>query len=417
MQKPLLFVALVAIASPAGAQHARLTLDSARAAARASHPEIRAARADARAARATAAALGRLDNPVLSVDHESARASGVGGSELIVALEQPLDIWGRRTARGDAALLRAAAADARAAATLARIEEEATLAFTTALAAGWQAAVAEDALAAFDRATRIAEERRDAGDISGLDARRLQLERTRAVARLAGARHERHVALTRLAALIGVRPASVAEVTLVMDTLPDFAPALPVDSLQTLSRLVPSELLARELEHRATLREVAAAERARIPVPRLRAGAKWESNEGSDSRSGLVAGIALPLPLWNGGGAAVGAAVADADAADAALEATRRAREVEVLDAWEGLHDHVDAFRQVHQGLTLHGDAVRSALDVAYAEGELTLTEWLDALRTAQETASLHAELWTELAGRLARLERLTGLDLFAETP
>lgn len=414
--RPMLF-ALATIASPAGAQRVSLTLDSARATVRAGHPEVRAALAEARAARAAAVSVGRLDNPVVSVDHESARSSGVGSSELVVAVEQPLDIWGRRSGRGDAAMLRAGAADVRAAATVARIEEDVTLAFITAVATEWQEGVAERNLEALDRATRIAAERRDAGDISGLDARRLQLERTRAVARLAGARHARHVALVRLAALIGAPPASLDDAMLVMDTLPDFSPALPIDSLRILARLAPSEPLARELEHRAALRETAAAERNRIPVPRLRLGGKWVSTVGEPSRNGLVAGIALPLPLWNGGGAAVDAALADADAARAVLEAAHRTLDAELLDAWEGLHDHVDAFRQLHQGLALHGDAVRRALEVAYAEGELTLAEWLDALRTEQETATLHAELWAELAGRLARLERLTGLDLFAETP
>jgi cobalt-zinc-cadmium efflux system outer membrane protein len=124
----------------------------------------------------------------------------------------------------------------------------------------------------------------------------------------------------------------------------------------------------------------------------------------------------MPLPFWNSGGAAVAAAMADADAASANLEAARRNLEVELLEAWGGLKDQVDAFGEVQQGLSVHGEPVRRALEVAYQEGELTLTDWLDALRTEQETASLHAELWIALSSRLARLERLTGLDLFEET-
>jgi cobalt-zinc-cadmium efflux system outer membrane protein len=416
MQMRFMLFALVVAPLSAGAQQPRLSLDSARIAARAGHPDIRAALADARAARATVVSFGQLDNPVLSVDHESAGAAGIGTSQLIVALEQPLDIWGHRSARGGAALLRAAAADARAAAIQARVEERVTLAFTTAVAAGWEAAVAERALAAFERATRIAEERRDAGDVSGLDARRLQLERIRAVARLATARRTRHVALTRLGALIGGDPSSFDSIRLVMDTLPDFAPAIGLDSLHALAQVAPSELLARELERRAAVREVEVAERARIPVPRLRAGGKWESGDNGPLQSGLVAGLSMPLPFWNSGGAAVAAAMADADAASANLEAARRNLEVELLEAWGGLKDQVDAFGEVQQGLSVHGEPVRRALEVAYQEGELTLTDWLDALRTEQETASLHAELWIALSSRLARLERLTGLDLFEET-
>ncbi|HPF62147.1 MAG: TolC family protein [Gemmatimonadetes bacterium] len=417
MLSRLLFAPLLALPLPLLAQRPALTLDSARAVARAGHPDVIAAHALARAARAEAVALGRLDNPVLAADRESSGVSGTSASQIIIQVEQPLDIWGRRTGRGDAATLRAAAADVRTGAAAARVQEATTLAFVEAVAADWRVAADARALAAFDRAVRILGERQRAGDASGLDGRRLALERSRALARLAASRHAHHVAMAELAGLLGEAPSALEPVALVMDTLPNFTPATTLDSLRRAAERAPSELLARQLERQAATRNVDAAARARWPVPLLRLGGKWEQFTDAASRSGFVAGISLPLPTWDGGGAALQAAESEADARDAGVEAAKRRLEIELTEAWDGLRDHAGVVAELRRELAEHGDAIHQALEVAFAEGELSLTAWLDAVRSEQETLAIHAELWAELAGRLARLERLTGLDFFRETP
>lgn len=393
-----------------------LTLDSARAVARNAHPSIRAAKDRARALRADAAGLGRLTNPTLVVDRESAGNGSAGATQLIAQLEQSLDVWGRRSARGDAAAFLADAADVRAAAVSARIEEEVTVAFASAVSAGWREVAARQALAAFDRAVGITNERRGAGDASGLDARRLQLGRTRALAVLVGAQHDRHVNLSTLAGLMAEPPTALASVNLRMDTLPDFTPSISPDSIGLAARFAAGEVLALEFESRASAQAAIAAVKAQIPIPTLRLGAKWEREEDLPARRGLAAGMSLPIPVWNGGGAAVNAARANADAAIGELDAARRSLESELYGVLEGLHDHAGAFLELHEQMESNTSAILDAVDLAFAEGELTVTEWLDALRTSQETAALHAHLWLELVGRLARLERLTGLVLFQET-
>lgn len=91
----LILVVLTSVV-PLTAQARELTLDSARAAARAAHPTVRAALAQARGAHAEAASIGTLANPTLSINHESVAANGIGTSELITLLEQPLDIQSRK---------------------------------------------------------------------------------------------------------------------------------------------------------------------------------------------------------------------------------------------------------------------------------------------------------------------------------
>nr|MBA2293085.1 TolC family protein [Gemmatimonadales bacterium] len=312
-----------------------LTLDSARAAARNAHPSIQAAVHRARALRADAAGVGRLTNPTLMVDREAAGTGAAATSQFIAQVEQPLDIWGRRSARSDAAAFLADAADVRAAAVTARIEEEVTVAFASAVSAGWREVAARGALSAFDRAVGIINERLGAGDASGLDARRLQLGRTRALAVLVGAQHDRHVSLATLAGLMLENPTALADIHLRMDTLPEFIPRISLDSIGLTARFAAGEVLALELESRAAAQAAVATGKAQIPVPSLRLGAKWERGNDLPARRGLVAGMSLPIPAWNGGGAAVNAARANADATIGELDAARRSLESELYGVLE----------------------------------------------------------------------------------
>jgi outer membrane protein TolC len=55
-------------------------------------------------------------------------------------------------------------------------------------------------------------------------------------------------------------------------------------------------------------------------------------------------------------------------------------------------------------------------VQAAYAEGEITLAEWLEAVRAWQETELAVLILTTDLALRRAELARAVGLSLFPTT-
>jgi len=328
-----------------------------------------------------------------------------------------LNLWGARSALKQAAVLHAAAAGVRSTAKVSLLDEQVAIAFSEAVAAGWNLAAAERLLVAFDRALIILAERRDAGDASGLDLRRAQLERTRALAVLVGARHARHSATARLASLISAPSGSLDTVELVLDIEPGVLPAFSIDSLLLAAHQTPGDALALELEHRAAVTMITAASRAKLPVPSLRLGGKWISSADGLRQGGLVAGLSVPLPIWNRGDALVDAAMAAEVGVDALWDASRRDLEVEVRTAWEGLNEHAEPLAALAEALQVHGPAMRDAIDVAFSEGELDVTAWLDALRTEHETRTLYNDLWAELVARMGRLERLTGLNLFRGGP
>ena len=56
-----------------------------------------------------------------------------------------------------------------------------------------------------------------------------------------------------------------------------------------------------------------------------------------------------------------------------------------------------------------------SAAQVAYAEGEISLVEWLDAVRAYHEAEATFASLRAESLIRRAALERVVGMSLLGE--
>ncbi|MEK6611920.1 MAG: TolC family protein, partial [Gemmatimonadota bacterium] len=55
-----------------------------------------------------------------------------------------------------------------------------------------------------------------------------------------------------------------------------------------------------------------------------------------------------------------------------------------------------------------------TAAQVAYTEGEITLVEWLDAVRAYRETEASFASLGAEVLIRRAALERAVGAPIVA---
>ncbi len=391
-----------------------LTMADARAAARSVSPELVAAR------EAVAAALGRerqasaYPNPTLAVNREQTSGSGQANSQNIAVFEQPLELGGLRSARRDAAIGRRAAAEARVEIIAAQLDFDVTRAYALALAADRRVSLADQATAAFAEAIRVSERRLAEGDVSGYANRRLKLEAARyATLRAEGVLAQR-AARVALAALVqpagaDLRPSDV--------TLPDSMPPsrVEVSSDSLLARALRSraELRVAALEADAAAADARLAQRERTPVPLLSAGLKTERvsamSGGSLGLNGLVVGMSIPVPVWDRRAGAIQAADAETRRRSTEIESQRRRIAREVADA-------IDAYRSADTQLALlaphlgtESAASLRAVQVAYAEGEITLLEWLDALRAYREAEASHAALQAELIIRRAALERAVG--------
>jgi cobalt-zinc-cadmium efflux system outer membrane protein len=180
-----------------------------------------------------------------------------------------------------------------------------------------------------------------------------------------------------------------------------------------------AELLAARLEADAVAADARLVARERFPVPSIAAGYKGErvrsgATAPSLSLSGFLVGFSMPLPLFDRRAGAIAAADASARQASAEGDALQRRIAREIADAAGALRS-ADAERTLL--LPYVGDEARLALravQAAFAEGEITLAEWLDAVRAWQETELALLTLDTDIALRRVALARALGLPIFS---
>ena len=391
--------------------------------ARQASPDLRAASEAVAAARARERQANALLNPTLSYGREQTSRSGQSNAQDIAQLEQPFEIGGQRRARRDAARLRGDVAEARLAAAERMLDYDVARAYATLVAAARRTALADEAATAFTEAGRVTTQRLAAGDVSGYAARRLQLEAARYAAQRADAMLALRVARVELAMLVAVSPDSISPppvTALAGGGAPERVPLL--DSLRLVATVSRPDLRASTLEAAASAAEARLAAAERVPTPTLSAGFKRESvNPGGPGDAmglhGFVAGFSLPLPLFDRRRGSIEAAAADTRRREADADALRRRIRLEVEEAYAALGAVDTQLGLLRPQLGENARTALRAVQAAYSEGEITLVEWLDAVRAYQEAESTFATLQADAMIRRAALERAVGIPLFARPP
>ena len=406
--RPLLLVLALPVSAappPGGAPPAR-TLADVLAAVAATSPATAAAAARATAAEAEAAKARRFPNPEAGFRVENWRKGTDAhpfdaGADLDVVAEltQPLPLFGTHGARkGEAA------ARARAAGATARGEREALLleAARLYLAAvrGRElvAALAEsrDALGAMvaTMEKRVAEGWSAEGDLL-----KLRAENARAGALLDRATLERDDAASALAALLG-EPEPVDPARLEM---PGVAP-LPegdVDALARASARARPAVAAARARLEAARAALGLEKALRAPEPSLTAG--YKRTGGLDT---AVAGIALPLPLFDTNATGVARAEAEVRAAEADLKAAELSTAAGTASLVRTARTY--AARAASAGTELLGSALgaRGAARAAFREGVSEVLPLVDAERVTAEAVreSLDLAVEARLASLAARI-------------
>lgn len=409
-----LVLALIAPCRVASAQDARVSLPELRARALSVSPDVAAAREAVAAAQGIERQAKAFANPIVSYGREQTGRGGQSAAQDVVAAEQAVEWPGLRSARMEAARARREAAEARMAQVEAQVSYEVARAYATALAAERRAAFADTVARAFAAAVIVSARRLQEGDISGFAARRIRLEAARYASLRAEATLGHRTALVALAALAGdsVAPSRVAPLAQV--TLTD-RPAWRGDSLVAVALTARSDLAAAVLDVEATRADARRMARERIPWVTLTAGTKTEQILGGERLGGFVAGVAVPLPVWDRRGGAVAAAEAETRRRDAELLAARRRVTREVLEAVEGLRAVQEQLAAMSPSVQDDAAVALRAAQAAYNEGEITLLEWLDTVRAWQETQSSIGTLRAEVLVRAAALERAVGAPIFQE--
>lgn len=420
--KHVLVVVTVAICSVGFPPYARsqianrLSLEEARGQARTASPDLQAAQAAVDAARGRELQAGAVENPNLTYSTERTSGAGQSNSQQIAGLEQRLEVGGQRGARRSAATSRRRAAEAKLAGARALIDFEVARAYAQVIATDRRARLARQASTAFTEAGRVSARRLVAGDISGYADRRLRLEAARYAALQAEAMLASSSARITLSALISPSADSIIAVSAVLtDSIPPAIPRLSVAMLSATALRNRSDYQTATLETEALSAEARLASLERIPSPLFAAGYKTEKSAGiSKSLDGFAAGLSFPIPLFDRRRGAVQAAEAENRRAVAETEAVRRRITREVAEAHVALTavDEQRALLAPQLGAPAAA-ALRSA-QVAYSEGEISLLEWLDAVRAYHEAESAYSNLLAEFLIRRATLERVIASPLDA---
>jgi cobalt-zinc-cadmium efflux system outer membrane protein len=239
-------------------------------------------------------------------------------------------------------------------------------------------------------ALRHATDRVTEGDLSGYALRRLRVERARYESALLAATLATRAARRRLAGfLVPESDSVIAPAGFPAGDPPD----VTVDALGGLGAGVPALAAARAALNAARADEQAVS-RGRVPALTATGGYKTQS----DGLDGVFLGFTLPLPLFDRRGAAAAEATAASAAAEARLALARRLVETDLRLAFETYQAARDRSRLVADELLAEPEALLRIARVAYAEGEMSLVELLDAVeafRAARtELVEVRRDLW-----------------------
>lgn len=381
-----------------------LSLPEARQLARRHAPSLRAAAWASEAADARLTDAGRRENPTLGTTYENWGGSlppGLG--ELTLDLTQSFDLGGDRRARRGVALGER---------DLARVEwwsESFAL----------DAHVCEsflDAWLAHERVWNARAARTLAMELLATVNDRVKAGAASVVER---ARAEAHLALrsTELMRAEGVWNgarrglvlswgAPDADIDSLVLPQPPLSPPAPIDSLTPGLGQHPEVLRARAVANAAGLR-VRAAHAARVPDLVVRFGARRFSDAGD---AGFVAGVGIPIPVWNRGSGTLIAAEADRSGAELRVRAAQLRLGAELRSAHERVVTSASIWREITEQALPAVEAAFDALRGSYRMGRIGYVDVLDGQRAAIETRLLALDAARDAWSARLDLERFTNM-------
>ncbi|WP_263787900.1 TolC family protein [Salinibacter grassmerensis] len=376
------------------------------------NPQLRAARARARTQGKGARAAALFPNPTLEGSGEhTPLPNGGADDEWFLTLTQPLNYPGEQRARRQSADAATRAAEARLQETRTSLYRDLRHRYLAVVTADARRRILHRYTDAVQQAARAATVRYEEGDLSPIRRTRLKSAEATSENDLAEARQQHRTAQRELAAMLRPNQETQSEGLpyAVADSL-SFR-AVTVDAQAALS-VAEAQRDRLQAQRARVERERQALERTRYqryPDLTLSAGPKQLSTPGGTTL-GFTAGLQVELPLWDGGRTAVAAQEGRRSQAEATLDATRRAVEVDVHNALDRLETARGRLQATANTLVRAPDEQLQNALFTYEQGELTLFELLDAIEAARRTELLRVRLTAKYLRALYDLEAAMGV-------
>lgn len=372
-------------------------------------PRLAEARAEIARAQGLARQARAIPNPTIGVEVENFSGSGpfkgIDMAETTASVGQTIELGGKRSARIGAGLAEVEAARRRATRIQAEFAFDLAEAYAGAEAADRRLALATEALSLAEEDARVAGALVDAGREAEL--RRVQARAAVQAARAAldEARTTRATAFSRLTALSGApAPITSAPVSLLAaaDRPPPAQAPDPLMSPAYQAALADRESAARRIR----------VERTRA-VPDVTASVGVRRFEGDDA-SALVAGISVPLPIFDRNRGNINAAQAELRAAEARLNAARLDAEAESRTALSRVTSAQARLGAARESESAAEEAYRLSR-IGYEGGKIDLIELLNARRSLVEARAGTVQANLERVSAEAALARLQGRAPFGD--
>lgn len=287
----------------------RVSLEEALARALKVHPELALSEADVRIAEGESLrARTPLYNPEVSAGYGRVRADGERTSNFDAAVEQVVELGGKRGKRISAAGARLDAARSRRALSRSLLALRVRRAWVLAIVAGQRLTTAREAEAIAADLKSFADQRLELGAGTRLEVNVASAARGRAVAERLAAEQGVRASRAELAAAVG--DPTIRELAPTADKVDLAAPVLTEDEFVRRALANRGDLAAAAAEIRAAEAEVALARALAVPDVTARVGT---SREGIDRANATSVGVSVAVPLLNRnqGGRAVAQAVLD----------------------------------------------------------------------------------------------------------
>lgn len=386
-------VIAVAAAVAAGAQEpgvpVRLSLADAFAIAAARSPLVQAARAEVALAQAELVGARERPNPTVSLSSEGWTPGGTGPpgfvnkQELVVKAEQEIETAGRRRLRMATASLTITVAEAVLADRLRDLHLQVARAYCQLVLAAADRRAASTSLEEIDRVLAVSRTRYKLGELSGVELRRLEVERLRFADDVWAADLAEANARSRLLALLG--SSRLDQPCEPVDSLapPPGSPAGPLDvqalRQEALARRADLEALRREQDRAASDLQLQRA----LRTPTLTAGAGYRREFGDN---GLVVELSVPLPLFGRNAGAIAKADAERRLAGSRLAAAETRIALEVQEAVNSVEATRSRLAYLESSFLPNAREARDIVLAAFRSGDANLIDFLDAERALRES-------------------------------
>lgn len=370
------------------------------------NPELAAFSIEVRAAEARTLQAGLLPNPEISVEVENFAGSGTlrsfDGAETTIQVGQQIELGGKRPKRERVASLERELAGWDYETKRADVLTETSKSFVDVLAAQERVALAQDLLRLAEQTFDAVSARVKAGKVSPVEETKAGVALSSSRIEHARAQRGLEAARKKLAAAWG---SGVPAFVRAVGPLDRVSPIPPADRLPQEIRGNPD--IARwvtEIEQRKAVS--ALQEAIRIPDPTLAAGVRRFHETGD---SAFVAGMSIPLPLFNrnqGGVLESRRRLDKAERESAAAEARVRVAVAETYQALSTAVSEIDALKAT----VIPG--AQSAFDAAsegYRQGKFGYLDVLDAQRTLFEARGQYISALATYHKAVADMERAIG--------